>query len=119
MYPAVPLPPNSKVRVPIEVKLKPGWRYDSAGRVFVSAHGGKTFEPQGSLPKRSRIVYKVPSLAQVDEKGLSTPEKELRRYMQVILPPGHSPAEYLEAVRSWPSVAEASAGPEISLPSGM
>jgi hypothetical protein len=115
MYPAVPLPPDSKVRIPIEVKLKPRWRYDPARRVFVSA-AGETFDARGQLPKNSRIVYKVPALAAADEKGLSAPERELRRYMQVILPPGQPPSRYVEAVRAWPSVAEASAGPEVSLP---
>ena len=117
MVPAVPLPPGSQVRIPIEVKLKPRWRYDPARRVFVSATPGQTFDPRGELPRNSRIVYKVPALAGADVKGLSAPEKELRRYMQVILPPGQSPSQYLDAVRAWPSVAEASTGPQISLPS--
>ena len=48
--------------------------------------------------------------------GLSQAEKELRRYMQVILPQGVSPQDFVEIVRAWPSVEEASVGPDVSLP---
>lgn len=36
--------------------------------------------------------------------------------MQVILPPGVSPRDFVEIVRAWPSVEEASVGPDVSLP---
>ena len=78
---------------------------------------GTSFDPYHDLPKDTRIVYKVPALADADESGLSKPEKELRRYMQVILPPGVSPQDFVEIVRAWPSVEEASVGPDVSLPS--
>lgn len=115
MIPAVPLPANSKVRTPVDLKLKKGWSFDPKRRLFAS-DSGEEFKPRGDLPKNSRIVYKVPSLAEADEAELSEAERDLRRYMQVILPAGESPAEYVEVIRSWPSVAEAHAAPEISLP---
>jgi len=115
MIPAVPLPADSKVRTPVDLKLKPKWRFDASRRVFVS-DSGKDFAPRGELPKNSRIVYKVPSLVEADEARLSKYEKDLRRYMQVILPAGESPADYLNVVRAWPCVEEAHVAPEISLP---
>jgi hypothetical protein len=116
VIPEVPLPAGSKVRQAIDVKLKPGWRWEAGRRVFLS-HAGKEFDPRGDLPRNSRIVYKVPSLAERNETGLSKHEKDLRRYAQVILPAGESPAAYLAVVRAWPPVAEAQAAPEVSLPS--
>jgi hypothetical protein len=85
MMPAVPPPKSAAIRVPVELKLKRNYKYDSRKRVFVSG-SGTSFDPHRDLPKDTRIVYKVPALAAADESGLSQPEKELRRYMQVILP---------------------------------
>jgi hypothetical protein len=62
---------------------------------------GKRFKPS-DLPKNTRIVYKVPALAAADPVKLSRYEKDLRRYMQVILPEGASPADYVEIIRAWP-----------------
>jgi hypothetical protein len=64
----------------------------------------------------ARIVYKVPNLARTKEANLSKDERDLRRYMQVILPAGESPAEYVNMIRDWPCVVEAHVAPEISLP---
>ena len=116
MIPAVPLPADSKVRTPIDLKLKSNWRFDTSRRVFESASGDK-FDPRGELPKNSKIVYKIPSLVAANVAELSKHERDLRRYMQVILPAGESPAGYIDAVRAWPSVAEVQVAPEVSLPS--
>ena len=115
MYPAVPVPENSGVKTPVDFKLKPGWRYDPSRRVFVS-DSGKEFAPKGDLPKKSKIVPKIASLAAADRSKLSEAERDLQLYAQVILPEGESAADYVETVRSWPCVDEASLPPEISLP---
>jgi hypothetical protein len=80
---------------------------------------GEEFSPRAGLPKNSRIVYKVPHLAEADKAKLSKHEQDLQRYMQVILPAGESPAGYVEAVRAWPCVAQAHVAPEVSLPGQM
>ena len=113
--PAVPAPKSAEIRVPVELKLKRNYKYDSRKRVFESG-SGTSFDPHRDLPKDTSIVYKVPALAAADESKLSQPEKELRRYMQVILPQGVSPQEFVGIVRAWPSVEEASVGPDVSLP---
>ena len=77
---------------------------------------GTSFDPHRDLPEDTRIVYKVPALAAADKLRLTQSEKELRRYMQVILPQGVSPQDFVEIVRAWPSVEEASVGPYVSLP---
>jgi hypothetical protein len=115
MMPAVPAPKSAAIRVPVELKLKRNYKYDSRKRVFESG-SGTSFDPHRDLPKDTRIVYKVPALAAADEARLSQPEKELRRYMQVILPQGVSPQNFVDVVRAWPSVEEASVGPDVSLP---
>lgn len=115
MFPAVPLPNGSKVRVPVDATLKTGWDFDASRRAFRS-RGGKSFSPYRDLPKGSRIVYKVPHLAKADVGELSEPEQELRRFLQVILPADAAPKDYLKVVRSWPAIADASLGPQVSLP---
>jgi hypothetical protein len=115
MIPAVPLPQNSEIRTPVEVKLKAEWRYETSARAFVS-DAGERFKPGKDLPKGSRIVYKVPSLAQSERSKLSEDERNLQLYLQIILPAGESPADYVAAIRRWPPVADARLPPEISLP---
>lgn len=113
MYPAVP-PPKGLVGRSIDYKLKPGWRYDTVKKVFVDAKGAE-FAPL-PLGKKGRVVYKVPGLANANRGRLSKAERDLQRYMQVILPPSQSHEELLKAVRSWPCVEEAHVAPELSLP---
>jgi hypothetical protein len=115
MIPGVPLPANSRIRRPVDLTLKLGWRFDPNRRVFIS-EAGERVTPRGDLPKGSRVVAKVPSLASADEASLSPAERDLRRYVQVILPPTVPPDRYVEAVRAWPCVERADLAPEVSLP---
>ena len=113
--PAVPLPGKSSVRTPLDFKLKSGWRYLPKGAVF-ETDSGERFSVDGDLPAGSRIVYKVPHLARANAAKLNEQERDLRRYMQLILPQGESPAKYLGTVQDWPCVEEAHVAPEVSLP---
>lgn len=112
-YPAVP-PPKQLTGRSVEFKLKPGWRYDEGKSVFVDPKGVEFAAPR--LPKNSRVLYKVPSLARSVHKKLSAAEKDLQRYMQVILPSPRSTKAVLRAVQTLPAVEEAHATAEISLP---
>jgi hypothetical protein len=112
-YPAVPAPKELRGRS-VDFKLKPGWRYDEAKGVFVDPKGVEFTAPR--LPKNSRILYKIPSLARSKTKGLSKAERDLQRYMQVILPSPRSAKAVLETLQSLPSVEEVHLAPEISLP---
>ena len=116
MFPDVPVPGRAPIRRPVELKLKPGWRYQSRRRAFTS-ESGEVFSPRRDLPAYTRIVYQVPELSAVDPKELSQSDRELQLHMHVVLPPGESPEDYVGVVLRWPCVAEASAGPEVSLPS--
>lgn len=113
MYPAVEAPARP-ARESVDLKLKPHWRFDAARGLFVIG-SGRLFVPTG-LPKGSRIAYKVPSLAAADAAKLSRHERDLRRYVQVILPPKESPEAYLAGIRAWPCVENATSTPRISLP---
>ena len=115
MIPAVPAPTDGSVRTPIDVTLKRGWSFDAKRRRFVSAKG-ETFSPFADLPKGSRIVYKAPHLARAAGSTLTAHEVALLRYMQVILPNAEPVARYISAVRAWPPVEQAQAGPDVSLP---
>ena len=112
-FPEVPAP--ASVKVTIDLKLKPDWRFDQRRRRFQN-DSGETFSPSRDLPKGAKTVHKVPRLAGADIATLSDTEKDLRRYLQVILPAGESPEKYLAAVRGWPCTAEAHTGPQASLP---
>ena len=115
MMPAVPVPEGAGIRHPVELKLKPRCRYNSRARVFEPGAGDR-FDPFADLPKDTRIEYKVPALADADPAKLSTSERDLSRYMQVILPEGATAADYLDTVRRWPCVEDAWLGPDVSLP---
>jgi len=118
MTPGTPLPEGSEVRIPVDAKLKEEWRYDPERRLFRS-ETGKRFSPRESLPKGSRIVYKAPILAEADPDGLSEAERDLRRYIQIILPKGKSAKDFVEEIRDWPCLQEAELGPDVSLPGGV
>lgn len=105
----------SNIAVPIEIKLKPGWTYHARRRRFES-DAGKSCNPFADLPKGCRIVYKVPELLRQDPSRLSEPERDLIRYLQIILPPEASAADHVDKVRSWPCIQQADVGPIVSLP---
>lgn len=113
--PEVPQPPG--VRTPIDVTLKAAWSYDPDARAFTSS-SGERFALRGLLPKGTKVVHKTPQLARRDPSTLSAAERDLVRYLQIILPVGESPAAYVPRVRKWPPVERADAGPEVSLPRG-
>jgi hypothetical protein len=113
MYPAV-RPPKKLLGRSIDLKLKPGWRFDDTKGVFVNSKGEEFAPPR--LPKGSRLVYTVPSLARAAAKRFSKAEKDLQRYMQAILPSRRSSEDLAEALKALPAVEEAHVTPEISLP---
>ena len=113
MLPAIP-PPKKLTGRSIDLKLKPGWRFDEAKGVFIDRSGVEFATPR--LPKNSRVLYKVPSLARSASRKLSVAERDLQRYMQVILPSPRSTKSVLQAVQSLPGVEEAHLAPAISLP---
>ncbi len=113
-FPAVPAP-GDQVRVPVEVKLAAGWRFNPRRGRFESEQG-EEFTPPGDLPKKTKIVHKVPRLATARRASLSEAERDLASYAQVILPPGEAPEKYLDRIRAWPCVVEAQVGPRVSLP---
>ena len=113
--PAVHVPETAAIGTPIEVKLKSRYRYDAGKQTFAPA-SGKDFHPLDELPNGSRIVSKAAGLEKKPEASMSKWEKELSRHLQVILPPGMSPRDFIDVVRKWPAVEEAWLGPEISLP---
>ena len=115
MIPAVPVPRSAGILRPVELKLKPGWRYDPKRKVF-TREDGQEFSPGRTVPKGSRIAAKVPALLRRAPARLSKAERDLQRYVQVILPRTVSAADHVEAVRRWPCVEAAHVAPEVSLP---
>jgi hypothetical protein len=117
MMPAVPLPRGAKIAPTIEVKLGRGWRYNPDRGVFTSERGEQFVPPRQALPRAAKIVPKVPSLARAASARLSKAERELTRFVQVVLPLRTDPAPLVAAIRRWPSVADAQPAPRVSLPS--
>ncbi len=115
-----PRPPGKpkNLKPHLNVKLKFGWRYDDAQRIFVSVKG-KKLPPFKDLPRGTRIVYTVPHLAHMNEASLSQNEKELSRFMQVILPKKSDTSKFLEILNVWPCFEEVNLPPEISLPTDL
>jgi hypothetical protein len=109
------LPPPGIVSRPVDFKLKPGWHYDQSHRVFVGEKHNQ-FAPK-DLPAGTRIEYKVPDLA--SKPRLSKAERELQRYMQMVLPPQFAPESVLNRVKRWSFVEEVHLAPEVSLPRGI
>ena len=103
------------VRRHLVVTLRAGWTFESARRVFRSAEG-QTFDPKPALPARTRIEYRTPTLADRPQAELSPAERDLARYLQLILPTKVEAEAYLDNVREWPAVARAELSPVINLP---
>jgi hypothetical protein len=115
MAPHTPVPKGAKILRPVELRLKPGWRYDERNARFV-ADDGEQCAPGEDLPKGSRIALKLPALARPGRAALSKPEKELLRFVQVLLPARFSAADYVDRISSWPCVAEVRVAPAVGLP---
>jgi hypothetical protein len=104
-----------ELRPHLVLKLKKGWAFDARRRQFVSATG-KAVTTQQLIPQGAQVVHVTPSLAKADPKSLSAPERELARYVQLILPMGDDAAARVAAVRKWEPVAEVSLPPQARLP---
>lgn len=115
MFPSVPSPNHGQVKLPIDAKLKVGWTFDAKRSLFVSDQGER-FDPFPLLPKTTLIVYKVPNLIDADPKKLSEAERDLKLYIQVILPDSSLSQDHVDKIRQWPCLSDASVGPTISLP---
>lgn len=113
MIPAVP--PPEGIRRAVDITLAAGWRFDPRRRAFVS-DAGERVTPRGDLPRDTRIVPTVPSLAGADPGSLSPAERDLQRHLKVVLPAGEPPERYVDVVRAWPAVERADPAPEVSLP---
>ena len=103
------------MRPHLVVKLKPDWRHDATRGAFVS-RAGENLSPGDDLPPGSRIEPMVRQFAEADPKTLSEDERNLARYVYVILPKRIIASDCLETVRQWACVEEVRLPPEISLP---
>lgn len=112
MQPAVPPPPGTPRT--ITVTLTRGWAFDEKARRFRGPKAA-SFTPSG-LPDGARVQHTVPELAGRPPAGLSPEERDLQRYVQVVLPAGTLPHDLLPAIRRWPCTDSAIPGPDVSLP---
>jgi hypothetical protein len=99
----------------IAATLEPGWRIVSAHGVFERI-GAEPLDVAADLPKGSRVVYTVPTLAEADPAKLGAPERDLARHVRVILPRGADPVEVLGVVKRWACIERAQVAPSPSLP---
>jgi hypothetical protein len=99
----------------LEVRLKPGWRFDRRRRVLVS-EGGRSVSLRGLVSRDTRIVPMAPSRADADPQSLSDDERLLARYLQVVLPADADPSDLAAHLRGLEGVEQVSAPPRIGLP---
>ena len=107
------LPPG--VSPHLDVRLKPGWRFDRRRRALVP-EVGEAVSLRGRLPAGTKIVPMAPSLADADPRSLSEDEQLLARYLQVVLPAGAEESELAAALHDLDGVELVSTPPRIGLP---
>ena len=107
--------PPAGLRPVIHALLKPRWELDPKTRRFVS--GRREIVPDEHLPAGTQIEYLVGRLQTVAREGLSTHEKRLSRWVQIVLPEGADAERYVSELQGWPCFAEVHAVPHPSLPS--
>jgi hypothetical protein len=103
-----------KTKPHLVIRIKEGWEFDEKKNAFVS--GRQSINVNADLPPRSRIAYRIPSLAKAGRSPLNREEADLLRYFNILLPSGARPADYLKIVQKWPFVEKAELPPEVSLP---
>jgi hypothetical protein len=99
----------------LDVRLKPGWRFDRLRSALVS-ETGQSLRLRGRLSTDVRIVPMVPTFADADPNSLSEDERLLGRYLQVLLPPGADPNDMIAKLRALDGVESVSSPPRIGLP---
>lgn len=99
----------------LEVRLKPGWRFDRRRRALVSEEH-QSVRLRGLLPSGTTITPMVSSLADADPESLSEDERLLARYLQVVLPSGTDPTDLVAALRDLDGLESVSIPPRIGLP---
>lgn len=107
--------PPAWIKPHIDVKLAPGWYFDTSKKAFVSERGDE-FAPGEQLPANALIRHTAPGLAMREQSELSPSELNLVSYIQIVFPPGTMVEDYLPGVREWPCISEAREPPRISLP---
>ena len=90
------------------MRLAPGWRLGAAGAVFVLNH------ERIELPAGCKVRPHIPALAAQPDAQLSTAERDLARYVQVLLPANAKKKavralleklDYVEAVTEPPAIS--------------
>lgn len=99
----------------LTLTLKPGWWFDAHAGAFVSADGSRT-PIADRLPAGSRLVPTAPAVAQRPPAKRSAPERELARYVQLLLPADADAEATLRLVQGWDMVERAVRPPHVSLP---
>jgi hypothetical protein len=109
-----PSPPPG-VAPHLELRMKPGWRFDSRKRALVS-ESGQTISLRNLLPTGARVLLVAPSLADDDKRLLSDDERLLSRSLQVALPADADSKAVVAALRKIKALDQVSTGPQIGLP---
>ena len=107
------LPPG--VSPHLDVRLKPGWRFDRRRRALV-AEDGRSLSLRGLLAPKARVVPMAPALAAAPRRNHSEDEDLLARYLQVVVPADADPADLAAALRRLDGVEVVTTPPPIGLP---
>lgn len=96
----------------LTLRLKPGWKLAADGRAVTR---GRKDRVAPELPAGAELVPAIP-LPRAPRGQATAAEAELLRFVQLRLPPGTAPAEWLARVRAWEFVESVQAAPEAGLP---
>jgi hypothetical protein len=97
------------------VRLAPGWRLDAAHAGFVAK--GARVELPATLPAGCEARPHAPVLAAKTDAQLSAPERELARWVQVLLPAGaRSNTRVRKLLEALDCVEEVMEPPQVGLP---
>ena len=97
------------------VEIKDGWELDPDGERFCS-ESGKIVVIKKGLPPSTRVVRRVPQLANKPRNKLSDDELDLLKYFNVLLPNKSDPADYVDLIKGWACSERVDLPPEYGLP---
>lgn len=109
------VPPPAGIPRPLVLQIRPDWTFLAGTSELLGPQGVRS-APLAELPAGSVVRPAVPDLAECESAALDESERELQRFLHIILPESVSPESWLEAVRRWPGVASVCVAPQCELP---
>lgn len=106
-----------KTRPHLVLKARPGWRFDSSQRTFVSTSASEdSVSVEDAIPKHAEVVPRVPTARPEAE---SDTERDLACYWSVLVSARDDLQQIASELRGLKCVEKVDFPPEVSLPTDM